>query len=224
MFTAPLGLVLLQAIVFGVRVQAAESHTVRFDNRCGYGNPQLIKGGNVLTNSSYTSNGMLDNAIAYLQTGSTCLFNGENCSLIELTLVNPTVSGGGSSADLSLIDPHAFNVATRIEFFGGCDNIATTCSRKGCKTAFYHPDDTWVQIACQEDNVNLLITFCPDGSPTTSTGHHIDSTTSMTQTTSPKAASAAITDANSAPVCKHKHAERRSLYHHRRTHRGGAAH
>jgi hypothetical protein len=39
-----------------------------------------------------------------------CLFNGEECTLIELNLNNPTTPGSGSSADISLISPHAFNV------------------------------------------------------------------------------------------------------------------
>ncbi|KAJ7084370.1 hypothetical protein B0H15DRAFT_848869, partial [Mycena belliarum] len=37
------------------------------------------------------------------------------CTLLELTMANPVAVGGGSSADISLIDPHTFSVATRIE-------------------------------------------------------------------------------------------------------------
>ncbi|KAJ7045499.1 hypothetical protein C8F04DRAFT_1248912 [Mycena alexandri] len=140
----------------------AESHTVKFDNKCGYGTPQLIKGGDVLTTTSYTSSGELAAAIAYLQTGS-CGFNGENCTLLELTMTNPVAVGGGSSADISLIDPHTFSVAASIDFYDGCDGVGTTCDSAGCNTAFRQPDDTWVQVACQADNANLLITFCPDG-------------------------------------------------------------
>ncbi|KAF7315735.1 Glycopeptide protein [Mycena indigotica] len=97
---------LFAALLCAVGGASAESHTVRFDNRCGFGTPQLIQGGDVLTTTSYTSDGQLSAAIAYLQHGSQCGFNGENCSLVELTMTNPVVAGGGSSADISLIDPY----------------------------------------------------------------------------------------------------------------------
>ncbi|CAK5271655.1 unnamed protein product, partial [Mycena citricolor] len=85
----------------------AEQHTVHFSNNCGFGTPTLIQGPNVLsTGGDFTSNGPLISAIAYLQTGS-CGFNGEGCTLVELTLTN-----GFSSADISLIPPHAFSVTS----------------------------------------------------------------------------------------------------------------
>ena len=34
-----------------------------------------------------------------------CGFNGEGCTLVEVTLQNPTTAGSGSSADISLIEP-----------------------------------------------------------------------------------------------------------------------
>ncbi|KAK1233509.1 hypothetical protein PQX77_003320 [Marasmius sp. AFHP31] len=49
-------------------------HTVMI-NRCGRGTPQLIRGPNLSTGGSYTENGPLTSAIAYLQTGQ-CLFSG----------------------------------------------------------------------------------------------------------------------------------------------------
>ncbi|KAJ7901811.1 hypothetical protein B0H14DRAFT_2668553, partial [Mycena olivaceomarginata] len=214
----------------------AESHTVKFDNRCGYGTPQLIKGGDVLTTTSYESSGELAAAVA---------FNGENCTLLELTMTNPVAVGGGSSADISLIDPHKYSVPTRIEFYGGCDGISTTCDSPSCKTAFFHPDDTWVQIACQEDNANLLITFCPDGSSsspnTSSTATTKVKTTADSQTTSKKmspsttsspdvststpiVAASSSASSTSAPVCKHKHSERRAISAHRKRGSGRSFH
>jgi len=141
----------------------AESHTVSFDNRCGRGTPTLIQGGNVLsTGEPFTSNGALSSFIAYLQTGE-CLFNGEGCTLFEASLQNPTAPGSGSSADISLIAPHAFNVAVGFSYDGSCASQGTTiCSSPSCDTAFFKPDDTFVQVACQDNDVNLLITFCPD--------------------------------------------------------------
>lgn len=35
-----------------------------------------------------------------------CGFNGEGCTLIETTLINPTSPGSGSSTDISLIPPY----------------------------------------------------------------------------------------------------------------------
>ncbi|KAJ7096340.1 hypothetical protein C8R44DRAFT_375208 [Mycena epipterygia] len=228
---------LVSACVAGV---LAESHTVKFDNRCGYGTPQLIKGGDILSTTSYTSTGELAAAIAYLQTGS-CGFNGEKCTLLELTLVDSVAVGAGSSADISLIDPHTFSVPTRIQFYGVCDGISTTCDSPGCTTAFKQPDDTWVQIACQEDNANLLITFCPDegsSSSNNTTVQHTSTTkakttTKMTTTTSSKIATtvasvtpvthgstpttAASSSSTSASMCKHKRSERRAINAHRRS-------
>ncbi|KAI0675142.1 hypothetical protein C8Q78DRAFT_1066981 [Trametes maxima] len=151
------------AVVAGaIQFVRAEQHTIRFENKCGKGTPQLIQGGKVLsTGQDYTSNGPFSAGIAYLQTGG-CGFNGENCSLLEMTLVNPTAPGAGSSTDISLINPHAFNVVTSFSYFGGCDGQGATCADNNCKTAFFVPDDNQVQVQCETENVNLLITFCGD--------------------------------------------------------------
>ncbi|PPR01381.1 hypothetical protein CVT24_006219 [Panaeolus cyanescens] len=148
------------ALVLAVIGANAETHTVHFDNRCGHGTPTLIQGGRVLsTGGDFTSNGPLVAAIAYLQTGS-CGFNGEGCTLLETTLVNPTSPGSGSSTDISLISPHAFSVTTGFGYFNGCDGAGADCSSPSCPTAFRQPSDTHVQVACQANNVNLAITFC----------------------------------------------------------------
>ncbi|CAK5270796.1 unnamed protein product [Mycena citricolor] len=126
----------------------AEQHTVHFSNNCGFGTPTLIQGPNVLsTGGDFTSNGPLISAIAYLQTGS-CGFNGEGCTLVELTLTN-----GFSSADISLIPPHAFSVTSGFGYFNGCTNPS-------CPTAFFNPDETFKQVGCPAANCNLAITFC----------------------------------------------------------------
>ncbi|KAI5115141.1 hypothetical protein M0805_008175 [Coniferiporia weirii] len=152
--------ILLSTVLLAVIGARAESHEVVFTNKCGYGTPMLIQGPNVLsTGQSVTINGPLISAIAYLQTGS-CGFNGEGCTLIETTLQNPTSPGSGSSTDISLIPPHAFSVASGFGYFSGCDGAGADCTYAGCPTAFYEPDDTTVQVACQVDNVNLAISFC----------------------------------------------------------------
>jgi len=138
----------------------AETHTVTFDNRCGFGTPTLIQGGIVRsTGGPFTTNGPFTAAIAYLQTGG-CGFNGEGCTLVETTLRNPTSPGSGSSTDLSLIPPHTFSVTTGFGYFNGCDRTGADCTSPSCPTAFHNPDDTHVQVACQTNDVNLVITFC----------------------------------------------------------------
>jgi len=139
----------------------AESHTVTLTNKCDQGTPLLkaLAGGQTLsTGESYETNGPLMAAIAYLDTGS-CGPNGENCTLVELTLVNPISPGTGSTADISLIPPHTFSVASGFEFFGGCDGVGVDCPEPGCPGAFRSPTDGIVTV-CQADNVNLAVTFC----------------------------------------------------------------
>ncbi|KAI0308458.1 hypothetical protein OF83DRAFT_1019274, partial [Amylostereum chailletii] len=83
--------------------------------------PTLKAGGKTLsTGSPFTQNGPLVAAIAYLQTG-VCGDNAENCLLLETTLQNPTTPGSGSSTDLSLIPPHAFQKTTGFRYENGCD-------------------------------------------------------------------------------------------------------
>ncbi|KLO16766.1 hypothetical protein SCHPADRAFT_937629 [Schizopora paradoxa] len=148
------------AVASAFALVKAETHTVHFENKCGRGTPTLVQNGKILsTGGDFTSNGPLISAIAYLQTGN-CLLNGEGCTLVETTLVNPTSAGSGSSSDISLIPPHAFNVAAGFGYFGGCDGAGADCTSANCPTAFFQPDDTHVQVACQSNNVNLAITFC----------------------------------------------------------------
>ncbi|CAE6358572.1 unnamed protein product [Rhizoctonia solani] len=140
----------------------AERHVVHFDNRCGRGTPTLIQGGRVLsTGGDYVSNGPLVAAIAYLQTGQ-CGFNGENCSMLETTLKNPTCAGCGSSTDVSLIPPHKFHVTTGFGYYGGCDGVGNNCKSASCcpSGAFCKTDDYQSQRQCQANDVNLAITFC----------------------------------------------------------------
>ncbi|KAF7300089.1 Glycopeptide [Mycena kentingensis (nom. inval.)] len=138
----------------------AETHTITFDNRCGFGTPTLIQGGTVLsTGKPFTHAGPIPAAIAYLQTGA-CGFNGEHCTMVETTLRNPTSPGSGSSTDITLIPPHTFSVTTGFGYFHGCDGAGADCTSADCKTAFHKSTDTHVQVPCQTNDVNLVITFC----------------------------------------------------------------
>jgi len=150
------------AIFTAIVAVNAESHTIHFTNDCGFGTPTLVQNGVILsTGGDFVANGPFRSAIAYLQTGS-CGLNGEGCTLIETTLVNPTTSGSGSSTDISLIPPHTFSVTSGFGYFGAaaCDGLGADCTNANCNTAFHMPNDTQVQVACQADNVDLAITFC----------------------------------------------------------------
>ena len=87
-----------------------------------------------------------------------CGFNGENCLLVETTLVNPTCAGCGSSTDLSLIAPHAFSVTTGFGYYNGCDGAGANCDNANCNTAFHQPSDTQVQVQCETNNVSTVAT------------------------------------------------------------------
>ncbi|KAH7332966.1 glycopeptide [Rhizoctonia solani] len=141
----------------------AEKHTVTFKNHCGRGTPKLIREGKVLHNGggSYTHNGPLIAAIAYLQNGE-CLLNGEKYTTLETTLKNPDSPGAGSSTDVSLIPPHKFNVAVGFRYANGCDGVGNRCGSASCcpKGAFCKPDDYECQRQCQVKNVDLVVTFC----------------------------------------------------------------
>ncbi|KAJ3817323.1 glycopeptide [Lentinula raphanica] len=150
-------------IVFVVGVQA-ETHTVVFVNRCGRGTPRLKRNGVTLsTGGPYTSNGKhrLCTASSQLLIARTgCGADGEGCTMVETTLVNPTTPGSGSSTDITLIPPHEFSVTTGFGYYNGCDGAGTDCTNPSCPLAFRKPSDTFAQVACQADNVNLAITFC----------------------------------------------------------------
>ncbi|KZV76444.1 hypothetical protein PENSPDRAFT_569577 [Peniophora sp. CONT] len=134
----------------------AETHTITFVNNCGRGTPTLVaqNGAILSTGGNFVSNGPIVGAIAYLQTGN-CGHNGENCLIVETSLIN-----GRSSTDLSLIPPHAFQVTTGFGYFGGCEPAGADCTNANCGTAFHKPSDTFVQVGCAANNENLAITFC----------------------------------------------------------------
>ncbi|KAL1678810.1 hypothetical protein EV122DRAFT_211154 [Schizophyllum commune] len=136
---------------------AAETHTVSFDNRCGYGEPVIFQNFKQLNSNggSYTFNGPATAVIAYLQNGN-CGQSGENCSLMELTLIN----GGVSSADISLIPPHSFSQTIGFGYYNGCDGAGKQCTNANCPEAFHVTDDYGAQVQCTANDVNLAITFC----------------------------------------------------------------
>ncbi|KAJ3898620.1 hypothetical protein F5879DRAFT_1066158 [Lentinula edodes] len=105
----------------------------------------------------YFRKGPLIAAVAYLDVG--CGADGQGCTMVETTLVNPTTPGSGSSTDITLIPPHSFSIATGFGYFNGCNGAGADCTNANCPTAFHNPNNTHVQVACQSDNVTLVITF-----------------------------------------------------------------
>ncbi|TRM62235.1 hypothetical protein BD626DRAFT_404106 [Schizophyllum amplum] len=134
---------------------AAETHTIHFDNACGYGTPVIYQNFQKLASGDYTFNGPAYSVIAFLQTGN-CGANGEGCTLLETTLIN----GGVSSTDVSLIPPHTFSVPTGFGYYNGCDGTGNDCTSGNCAGAFHVTDDYGAQRQCTSNNVNLAITFC----------------------------------------------------------------
>ncbi|EED85516.1 hypothetical protein POSPLDRAFT_96422 [Postia placenta Mad-698-R] len=126
----------------------AESHTVIFTNQCDFGTPILrASNGDILSvGGDYTSDGPL--------TGP-CGDNGEGCTVIETTLQNDY-----SSTDISLVPPHKFSVTGGFGYFDGCNGAGADCAYSTCPTALLYSNQTWLQVACTDLNVNLAITFC----------------------------------------------------------------
>ncbi|KAJ4468423.1 hypothetical protein C8J55DRAFT_438018, partial [Lentinula edodes] len=121
--------------------------------------PTLVQNGAVLNSgNSYTATGPFSAGIAYLQTGK-CGLNGDECTTVEMTLVNPTAPGAGSSTDITLIAPHAFNKGVGFRYFNGCDGQGQTCATADCTDAFRTPTDYFAQTQCEENNVSRLSVY-----------------------------------------------------------------
>ena len=39
-------------------------------------------------------------------------------------------------------------------YYNGCDGAGADCTGPNCNTAFHKPSDTFVQVACQVNNVS----------------------------------------------------------------------
>ncbi|KAL5524149.1 hypothetical protein ACEPAG_8322 [Sanghuangporus baumii] len=108
-------------------------------------------------------------------TSGSCGLNGEGCTLVETTLKNLTTAGSISSSDISLIPLYIrFSVSSGCRYKNGYDGKGADCESRyiprisyltlsprpgNCPQAFHNANDTNVQVACQADNVNLVITF-----------------------------------------------------------------
>ncbi|KAI1792181.1 glycopeptide [Ganoderma leucocontextum] len=142
-------------LVLSVR---AETHTIHFDNQCGFGTPTLVSNGVVLsTGGDVTVNGPIE-AVAYLQTGA-CGLDGENCTTVDISLTNaiPGEPGGSaSSAAIDIVPPHAFSAVTGFGYYNGCDGAGEDCTNANCIAALPGlPPKTIVPVLCQTDNVRV---------------------------------------------------------------------
>ncbi|KAK0471813.1 hypothetical protein IW261DRAFT_1666933 [Armillaria novae-zelandiae] len=158
----------------------AESHTVKLINQCGTGTPTLSQNFIILsTGADYTATGPFESAIAqvipihtfflfrpklltfsWLETND-CDFNGRYCTIVEITLKNPTAPGAGSSVDLSIIEPNnVFNVPASFSYFNGCEGEGKSCSSSDCVDAFHVATDWDALVQCEDDDVGIIITFC----------------------------------------------------------------
>ncbi|TDL18844.1 hypothetical protein BD410DRAFT_792840 [Rickenella mellea] len=146
--------------IVAANVVPTEEHNIQFNNRCGFGNPTVVVGGKIV-GGNFIATGPIRNAIAFPwhRTGN-CGFNGENCTVVETTLQNPTTPGTGSETDITLIPPHTFSVPVAFNYTNGCNGVGRSCPTANCVQAFHEPGDPPVQAACQANNVALAITFC----------------------------------------------------------------
>ncbi|KAN0101273.1 hypothetical protein V8E55_001257 [Tylopilus felleus] len=152
-FLAPVAVTFVLAL--RANADSAETHTIKFINKSVISSPSLMYNGQDVLNGSdtYTSTGTYS-GIAFSSRLGPCNTNGENCVLLETTLINPTCAGCGSSTDISLIPPHAYNVETSFAYYNGCDGQGQTCSGPNCtSSAFFASNDNFVQVECQITNV-----------------------------------------------------------------------
>ncbi|KAM5543273.1 hypothetical protein V8D89_003147 [Ganoderma adspersum] len=145
------------ALAVLIGTAAGETHTVHLQNNCcsGTNQPTLIVGDpsqGPSTNADFVFNGPLTDTVAFLQTGF-CSPNGENCTVVQLALVNGDESGAQSSANVDLSFSRVFSIPTGFSFSNGCDGSGANCSDKECPAVN-------VVVGCRVNDVDLTITFC----------------------------------------------------------------
>ncbi|RDB20751.1 hypothetical protein Hypma_012227 [Hypsizygus marmoreus] len=156
----------------------AERHTVHFDNRCGFGTPTLVQSGRILsTGGDYTINGPLLGAILLANWRVQAEWrrmhprrdhlNEPHISWKWFKYRYLTYSSVCFHLDFTVIWRYltfswrlAFSVTSGFGYYNGCDGAGANCNNPNCPTAFHVPSDTFVQVACQVNDVNLAITFC----------------------------------------------------------------
>ncbi|VDC01121.1 unnamed protein product [Peniophora sp. CBMAI 1063] len=99
------------------------------------------------------------NAVAYLDQDGCAAGGSETCMEIEFGLSNSSPS----FVDILLIPPQTYQNAACVSFSNGCDGASLSCTEPGCSAAFTSQDDSagaGTVLMCEEEDVNIVITFC----------------------------------------------------------------
>ncbi|KAF8600276.1 hypothetical protein BDV93DRAFT_496924 [Ceratobasidium sp. AG-I] len=141
-----------------------ESHTITFQNNCGKGTPQLQRNGKILsTGEPFTQKGRHLVATAWLATDG-CGPSGENCTLVELDLMNAINTTTDSSTNILIADQYKFSVPVKFQYFGSCSTsnecLSASCCPQGAVCNDSEPDNMSERL-CLANNANVAITFCP---------------------------------------------------------------
>ncbi|KIJ66072.1 hypothetical protein HYDPIDRAFT_187111 [Hydnomerulius pinastri MD-312] len=150
------------------------THTVNMTNNCGFGVPTLdqIPSITLATGSQSYTNGTVQ-AGAFLNTGY-CGPNGGNCTTVDITM-NDTIS----VVVVDLIPTHIFNVPVGFTFWSGCDGAGVSCLSSNCVNAIRDPSEDSGIVTCSMPGASLLVTFCPNLEPATSSTTASSTSTSV---------------------------------------------
>ncbi|KAE9409376.1 hypothetical protein BT96DRAFT_970278 [Gymnopus androsaceus JB14] len=172
-------LIALIAMIF-VAGTRAETHTVSFLNNCGEGTPTLMQNGARFLLEKITQLTVFLIRPSRISTSPVCA-NGADCTAVVITLSNeivisPTTTYNvhrfGSSSSLLCryrirvrCAPMAktIQVLTRNSidrYYNGCDDLGADCLEAGCIEGYQSGDTAIPQIICEDDNADIVITFC----------------------------------------------------------------
>ncbi|ODN80177.1 hypothetical protein L198_07833 [Cryptococcus wingfieldii CBS 7118] len=152
----------------------AETHNVKFVNKCGSGTPVFLYEGHGKRGGG-TINGALKGGVAWLDNYKNCQSSGVNCGIVEFTLINkshkdPNGNSYQNAADYSLLTGpglgnHQYKYKMDFAFHGsGCNKGPGACtgnSAAKCPGAYLGSATTGgAPTQCVADNVWITITFC----------------------------------------------------------------
>ncbi|KAK0432955.1 glycopeptide, partial [Armillaria borealis] len=103
---------------------------------------------------------MINQSMHWLETDD-CSFNRRYCTIIEITLKNPTAPGAGSSVDLGIIElNNVFNIPASFSYINGCEGEGKSCYSLDCPDAFHVATDWDALVQCKDDDTGIIVTFC----------------------------------------------------------------
>ncbi|KAK0193195.1 hypothetical protein F5146DRAFT_372892 [Armillaria mellea] len=140
----------LCTLPFFVSVVSA-SHSIRFFNYCGSGTPTIVTHGSRTSldvGTTFLSNSDVDGVIhSFLEQG-TCGNNGTECTTVDVDLTIP---------EASISKTNQFSVPLSLQY--SCANNSIYFAE--CYSSNCNP----TPISCNSFDSQLIITFCPLGSP-----------------------------------------------------------